>query len=176
MIAFLAVLFIIVLVILVLGWLFNVVENAKDTNNQATDMKSGKGIFLTFNYSPEEWEFFTRNLVLSGKQGKAFFGEKLILLTDGTDDLITELFELNPRGKRLYEVKIDEGFLVFSMKYRDLRRNRFGDPIFVKGNNIGEFQILIPGSQMEDATKLLDFYQKLITQNNDKGYELIKKL
>lgn len=162
---------IIVLVGIFLNWFFNTVKNAQDTNNQTADMKNGKGVFLTFHYSPEEWEYFTRNLVLSGKQGKALFGEKLIILTDGTEDVITELFELNPGGKRLYEVKIDEGFLVFTIKYRDFRRNRFGERVPIEGKNDDDFEILIPSSQIVDANKLLEFYQKLITQNNDKRTE-----
>jgi hypothetical protein len=149
-------------------------ENAKDTSNRSADIKNGKGVFLTFNYSPEEWEYFTQNLVLSGKQGKAFFGKKLILLADGTEDVITELFDLNPLGKRLQQVKIDEEFLVFSIKYRDVTRSDIaGDPYLVKSET-DEFQILIPAAQADDANRLLDFYQKLITQNNDKGTEMIK--
>lgn len=163
-----AVIFILVLVILVIIWLFNAVKNADDTNKQVAEMKKGKGVFLTFHYSPEEWQYFTRNLVLSGKQGKALFGEKLILLTDGTEDVITELFELNPSGKRLYEVKTVDGFLIFTIKYRDFRRNRFGERVPIEGKNDDDFEILIPVSQIDDAKKLLEFYQKLITQNNDK--------
>lgn len=171
MVAIVALFIIIVLVVLFIMWFFNAVENAQDTNKQAADMKNGKGVFLTFNYSPEEWEYFTRNLVLSGKQGKAFFGEKIILLADGTEDVITELFELNPKGKRLYEVKITEGFLVFCIKYREFTISSYGEIVPIQGKNDDDFAILIPHSQMEDANRLLDFYQKLITQNNDKRSE-----
>ncbi len=175
MVIFVGVLIIIFLVALVLAWWFRALRNAEDTNNQAADMKNGKGIFLTFNYSPEEWEYFTRHLVLSGKQGKAFFGEKLILLADGTEDVITELFDLNPRGKRLQQVEINEGFLVFSIKYRDVMGfDIAGDPFLIKSEK-DEFQILIPAAQIDDANRLLDFYQKLIMQNNDKANEMIRK-
>jgi len=172
----LAVIFIIILIALVLGWWSRALRNAEDTNNQAADMKNGKGIFLTFNYSPEEWEFFTRNLALSGKQGNAFFVEKLILLADGTEDVITELFDLDPRGKRLQQVKKDEGFLVFSIKYRDvIRSNIAGDLVHIKSDK-DEFQILIPAAQVDDANRVIGFYQKLITRNNDKETEMSRKL
>lgn len=163
-----AFLFILILVIIFLIWVFNSVKDAQYTNDQVANLKNGKGIFLTFNYLPEEWEYFTQKLVLSGKQGNAIFGEKIILLTDGTEDVITELFELNPKGKRLYDVKIIDGFIVFSIKYREFRLNDYGELVPIEGKNDDDFEILIPQSQMEDANKLVDFYQKLIIQNNKK--------
>jgi hypothetical protein len=166
-----AIIIVVILGAVVLVLLSRVMKNAADTDRHAAAMKSGKGVFLTFNYSPEEWEYFTRNLVLSGKQGQVFFGEKLIYMADGTEDLIIELFDSDPRGRRLREVKIEEEFIVFSIILRDVwRQNIAGQPYFVRSDTEA-FEIFIPGSQREDANRLLGYYQRLITRNNDRRSE-----
>src|SRR5689334_22159816 len=85
---------------------------SKNLSGALADIRHGKGIFLTFTYTPEEWEYYKQILPFTGHSGKVCFTRNHIYISDGTDEILYEIF-------RLREIFREEGFIVFTVRIKD---------------------------------------------------------
>src|SRR5215213_10757549 len=69
------------------------------------DIRNGKGIFLTFNYTSEEWKYATENYFdlkfRNGDNGKVCFTPQYIYLSNGRSYILHELIGQNRFAKHL---------------------------------------------------------------------------
>jgi hypothetical protein len=136
------------------------------------DIRHGKGIFLTFDYTPEEWEYYTQDLPLADKNRKVRFTKRHIYISDGTEEILYEIFGLNSNSTRLREISLDNEFIVFTVRNQELITDEDGEEKPDSPDNLKQYQILIPKAQQNQADELINFYQRLIDKNKRDRNEL----
>jgi hypothetical protein len=136
-------------------WLIS--RNVSDT---LADIRHGKGIFLTFNYTPEEWEYYTETLPMTGHKGKVCFTRNHIYISDGTEEILYEIF-----GSHLREISRDSDFVVFTVRTKDPLVTESGKEIPDSPDNLRQFHIFVPKAQQQQKGELIGFYQKIIDKN-----------
>ncbi|MBS1796817.1 MAG: hypothetical protein JSS81_23510 [Acidobacteria bacterium] len=132
---------------------------------QREGIRHGRGVFLTFDYAPGEWEYYTRDLAFRGAVGTASFGDKNVYLKDDTEEVFIELFGPFRNSPRLREVALKDEFIVFRVRTRDLDPNEKGEIALDHPGNVEEFFVLIPEKHRADGQTLLEFYRMLILKN-----------
>jgi hypothetical protein len=139
---------------------------SKDISDSLADIRHGKGIFLTFNYPPQEWKYYAQTLPFTGQSGKVCFTGRHIYLSDGTEEILYEIFGPTARSARLRKIFLDNDFVVFTVRNKELIAEE-GDQIKIDSpDNLIEYHILIPKSQQQQTGELISFYQKMINKHS----------
>jgi hypothetical protein len=146
---------IIVIAVFAIFFLYIFWQISKDVSDTLKNIRHGKGILLTFNYTPEEWEYYTQNLPLTGQTGKVCFARDHIYITDGIEELLYEIF-------RLRKISVEAGFVIFTVRSKEFGLTESGKFIPDNPDNLKEYHILIPDAQQQQTDELIDFYQKVI--------------
>lgn len=128
---------------------------SKNVSTALADIRHGKGIFLSFNYTPEEWDHYTQTLPLTGNRGKVCLTKNHIYITDGTEEILYEI-------ARLRAIAINNDFVVFTVRNKELVANEDGTVVPDSPDNLKEYYILISKAQQQETDNLISFYQKRI--------------
>jgi hypothetical protein len=146
----------IILIAVVAGFfLFAFRQISKSVSDALADIRHGKGILLTFNYTPEEWENYTQTLPLTGQTGKVCFTRNHIYISDGTEELLYEIF-------RLRKISLENGFIVFTVRSSEFSPDESGKFMPDDPDNLKDYRILIPNAQQQQTDELIGFYKKVI--------------
>ena len=149
------IIWIIIIAIIAVFFLFAFRQISKNVSDVLADIRHGKGILLTFNYTPEEWENYTQTLPLTGQKGKVCFTQNHIYISDGTEELLYEIF-------RLRKISLESGFINFTVRSKEFSPNESGKFIPDNPDNLREYHILIPNDQRQQTDELISFYQEVI--------------
>jgi hypothetical protein len=134
------------------------------------DIRHGKGIFLTFKYAPEEWEYYTQTLPFIGINGKACFTRNHIYLSDGTEEILYEISGDVPTSARLRKVCIEEDFIVFTVRTKELIVHENSEIKPDCPDYLWQYKVFIPESQRTKTDELMGFYRKVIDKTNEQYY------
>lgn len=158
--------------LIVIFFLLTLWQLSKEVSDALADIRHGKGIFLTFKYTPEEWEYYTQNLPLTGESGKVCFTRKHIYLSDGTEEILYEISNPYPFFPCLREISLDEDFIIFTVRNKKLT-DESEKEIPDSPDNLKQYHILIPKAQQQQAGEIISFYQQIIDKNNEKRDKLL---
>jgi hypothetical protein len=159
---------IIVIAIIVIFFLFAFWKISKGVSDALTDIRHGKGILLTFNYTPEEWENYTQTLPFTGQNGKVCFTRNHIYISDGTEELLYEIF-------RLRKISLETGFISFTVRSKEFSPDESGKFMPDNPDNLKEYHILIPNTQQQRTDELISFYQKVIDKYDKEQQRLLNQ-
>jgi hypothetical protein len=147
-------------------------KSLSNISDVMTDIRHGKGVFLTFKYTAEEWEYYEQTLPFTGNNGKVCFAQNHIYLTDGAEEILYELSGDLGVSAWLRNVCVENEFLVFTVRTQDLARKiNFDTGEYVERkpdspDNLWQYQILIPLAQKDKTDEIINFYQKTIDNIN----------
>lgn len=161
--AFLAIIIIAIISLI----LFALWRNLKNISSSMADIRHGKGVFLTFNYTPEEWEYYTQTLPFTGKTGKVRFARNHIYITDGTEEILYEVSGPTQLSARLREISSETDFITFTVRNKELSGNESGEVKPDSSDNLRQYQILIPKAQQTQTDELIGFYRKIIDKTDE---------
>lgn len=150
--------------------LYAIWQSLRNQSNVLVDIRHGKGIFLTFTYTPEEWEYFTQTLPFTGKNGKVCFARNHIYLSDGREEILYEISGSLPISPRLRKVSIESAFVVFTVRTKELVVKEDEEVKPDSPDNLWQYQILIPDAQLNKTDELIGFYRKRIDKINEQYY------
>ena len=159
---------IIVIAIIVIFFLLAFWQISKGVSDVLADIRHGKGILLTFNYTPEEWEYYTQTLPLTGQNGKVCFTRNHIYISDGTEELLYEIF-------RLRKISLETGFIIFTVRSKEFSPDDSGKFMPDNPDNLKEYHILIPNAQQQRTDELISFYQKVIDKYDKEQQRLLNQ-
>lgn len=149
------IIWIIVIAVIVVFFLFAFRQLSKGVSDALADIRHGKGILLTFNYTPEEWQYYTQTLPFNGQNGKVCFTRNHIYISDGNEELLYEIF-------RLRKISIGAGFIIFTVRSKEFSPNESGEFMPDNPHNLTDYHILIPNAQQQNTDELISFYRKVI--------------
>ncbi len=149
------IIWIIVIAIIVIFFVITIWLLSKGVADALTDIRHGKGIFLTFDYTFEEWEYYTQTFPFRGQTGKVCFTRNHIYISDGTEELLYEIF-------RLRKISLEAGFIIFTVRIKEFSPSESGKFTPDNPDNLKDYQILIPNDQRQRTDDLIDFYEKVI--------------
>ena len=141
---------------------------SKGVSDALADIRHGKGILLTFKYTPEEWENYTQTLPLTGQNGRVCFTRNHIYISDGTEELLYEVF-------RLRKISLEAGFIVFTVRSKEFSPDESGEFMPDDPDNLKAYHILIPNAQQQQTDELISFYQKVIDKYDEEQQTMLNQ-
>jgi hypothetical protein len=160
------IIWIIVIAVVAIFFLFAFWQISRGVSDALTDIRHGKGILLTFNYTPEEWEYYTQTLPFNGQKGKVCFTRNHIYISDDTEELLYEIF-------RLRKISLETGFVIFTVRSKEFSPDESGKFMPDNPDNLKEYHILIPNAQQQQTDELITFYQKVIDKYDKEQQRLL---
>jgi hypothetical protein len=149
------IIWIIVIAVVAVFFVFAFRAISKGVSDALTDIRHGKGILLTFDFTPEEWEYYTQTLPFTGQNGKVCFTRNHIYISDGSEELLYDIF-------RLRKISLETGFITFTVRSKEFSPDENGRFMPDNPDNLKEYEILIPDAQQQRTGELTSFYQKVI--------------
>lgn len=137
------------------------------------DIRHGRGIFLTFKYTDEEWQYFKQNLSFTRDNGKVCFTRNHIYLTDGNEEILYEISGEFRISALLRNVCVENDFLVFTVRTKELIRGtnwhtyEYLERKPDSPDNLFQYEIPIPAAQKDKTDELIRFYQENIDDANE---------
>ena len=159
---------VIAIAIIAIFFLFAFWQISKGVSDALADIRHGKGILLTFNYTPDEWEYYTQTLPLTGQTGKVCFTRNHIYISDGTEELLYEIF-------RLRKISLETSFIIFTVRSKEFSPDESGKFMPDNPDNLKEYHILIPNAQQQRTDELISFYQKVIDKYDKEQQRLLNQ-
>jgi hypothetical protein len=145
---------------------------SKNISDTLADIRHSKGIFLTFSYTPGEWEYYAQTLPFSGKGGKVCFTRRHIYISDESEEILYDILG----AASLREIFRDSDFLNFIVRNQPLSATESGEWRPDSPDNLQQYRILIPTAQQADADKLISFYRLLIEKKLTTDKELRERM
>ncbi len=162
------IIWIILFAVIAIFFLFIFRQISKGVSDTLADIRHGKGVLLTFNYTPEEWEYYKQTLPFTGQNGKVCFARNHIYISDGTEELLYEVF-------RLRKISLETGFVIFTVRIQDFGPNESGKYMPDNPDNLKEYRILIPNARQQRTDELIDFYQQVIDKFDKRQQSLLNE-
>jgi len=139
-------------------------------------IKQGHGVFLTWNYSPEDWklaaeEHFDIKPRRLNENGKASFTARNIFITNGKDEVLYELIGWDRMKKHLTDVYFyrqrERGVIRFEVRTKTIKKNEHGSETMEEDYGLETFYVPVPQASAEDGEKVLKFYKEILDKNTD---------
>jgi len=162
------VIWIVVIAVIIIFFAFVFWQISKGVSNVLADIRHGKGILLTFNYTPEEWEYYTQTLPFTGQNGKVCFTRNHIYISDGAEELLYEIF-------RLRKISLETEFIIFTVRSKEFSVNESGKFMPDNPDNLKDYRILIPNDQRQRTGELIGFYQRVIDKYDKEQQSLLNQ-
>lgn len=139
-------------------------------------IKQGHGVFLSWNYSPEDWkfaaaEFFEIKPRRRAENGKASFTERFVFITNGADELLHELIGEDRYVRHLTDVRPAQhsghSVIRFEVRTKTIKKDDNGNDTMEEDYGVETFYVPVPRETPEDGEKVLNFYKDLLDRNAD---------
>lgn len=144
--------------------------------NIINSVKMGQGVFLTWNYSPDEWklaaeERFDIKPRRYLENGKATFTDRYIYVTNGSEDVLYELVGENKHIKHLTEIyrykDSPMNVIRFQVRTKTIKKDEYGNNTMEEKYDLETFYVPVPQIHQAETEKVLKFYQDILDQNPD---------
>jgi hypothetical protein len=162
------IIWIIVIAVVVIFLLFGFWQISKGVSDALADIRHGKGILLTFNYTPEEWEYYTETLPLTGQNGKVCFTRNHIYISDGSEEILYEIF-------RLRKISLETGFINFTVRSKEFSPDESGTFMPDNPDNLKDYRISVPDAEQQRTEELIGFYQKVIDKYDQEQQSMFSR-
>jgi hypothetical protein len=145
-------------------------------NAAIASIKQGHGVFLSWNYSPEDWkfaaaEFFEIKPRRMAENGKASFTERHVFVTNGADERLYELVGEDRYVRHLTEARMskqsERNVLRFEVRTKRIKKDDNGNDTMEEDYAVETFYVPVPQASGADGEKVLNFYKNLLDRNAD---------
>jgi hypothetical protein len=156
-------------------WL-KILAPRQQRNAAIASIKQGQDVFLTWNYSPEDWkfaaaEFFEIKPRRLSENGKASFTERFVYITNGADEILYELVGEDRYVKHLTEVYMSrhsgQSVIRFEVRTKTVKKDDNGNNTMEEDYAVATFYVPVPRDTPAEGEKVLNFYKNLLDRNAD---------
>ena len=139
-------------------------------------IKQGHGVFLSWNYSPEDWkfaapEFFEIKPRRMAENGRASFTERFVFITNGADELFYELVGEDRYARHLTDVRpaqhSGQSVIRFEVRTKRIKKDDNGNDTMEEDYAVETFYVPVPKDLPAEGEKVLNFYREMLDRSAD---------